>query len=259
MSNKYPHSYILTLSFLGFRYHGWQKQEGVKTVQKMLERTINFIIDQDFKTLGAGRTDKMVSALDYKCELFTTTALPDDFLTLLKQNLPKDIRALGLKKKTTDFNIIQDIQAKEYRYYFTQKILEHPFLSPYITEVSKELDFDLIEHGLKAFEGNNNYTSFSKSKAPLDENKRQILSAKLLKNQNLPWGIEFDFPVYCFQFISKGFMRYQVRFMTQALFALGEQKINLTEIQNQLKNPTHRLTKKAPASGLVLYKTSLCE
>ena len=39
--------YLIELQFLGFRYHGWQKQKDVKTVQHMLDRTLHFILEHE--------------------------------------------------------------------------------------------------------------------------------------------------------------------------------------------------------------------
>jgi tRNA pseudouridine38-40 synthase len=63
--------YLINLQFLGFRFSGWQKQTNSKTLQEMFEKTLFFILKHnDFKTLGAGRTDAMVSANEFLCELF---------------------------------------------------------------------------------------------------------------------------------------------------------------------------------------------
>ena len=62
--------YVVTIQFLGYRFHGWQKQPNVKTIHLMIDRTINFILEgKSFKTLGAGRTDAMVSAQEAAFEL----------------------------------------------------------------------------------------------------------------------------------------------------------------------------------------------
>ena len=57
--------YLVHIQYLGFRFHGWQRQPGVKTVESMVVKTLAFILGhEDFKILGAGRTDAMVSAGD---------------------------------------------------------------------------------------------------------------------------------------------------------------------------------------------------
>ena len=63
--------YLIKIQYLGYRFHGWQKQPDVKTIHLMIDRTLKFILkDVRFKTLGAGRTDAMVSANEAALELF---------------------------------------------------------------------------------------------------------------------------------------------------------------------------------------------
>ena len=72
--------YLLQVQYLGFRYHGWQKQPDVKTVEGMLSRTIAYVLERkNFKLLASGRTDAMVSAQHSLVELFLEEQpLPDD-------------------------------------------------------------------------------------------------------------------------------------------------------------------------------------
>jgi tRNA pseudouridine38-40 synthase len=63
--------YVITIQYLGYRFHGWQKQPNVKTVHLMVDRTLNFILEgKQFKSLSSGRTDAMVSAECAAFELF---------------------------------------------------------------------------------------------------------------------------------------------------------------------------------------------
>ena len=86
--------YLIHIQYLGFRFHGWQKQEGLKTVHLMIDRTVKFILKHDdFKTLGTSRTDAMVSANHSAFELFMKTPLEDEtsFLDDMNLYLPSDI------------------------------------------------------------------------------------------------------------------------------------------------------------------------
>ena len=63
--------YLISIQYLGYRFHGWQKQPNVKTLHHMVDRTFNYILEgQRFKTLSSGRTDAMVSAECAAIELF---------------------------------------------------------------------------------------------------------------------------------------------------------------------------------------------
>ncbi|UII25527.1 hypothetical protein LVD15_19780 [Fulvivirga maritima] len=106
--------YLIHFQFLGFRYHGWQKQLQVKTVQGMIEKTLTFVLGHDnYRTLGSSRTDAMVSAEGGVFELFTRE--PIDIESIFEQlnlNLPSDIKALKMEETDKNFNIIQHSKTK---------------------------------------------------------------------------------------------------------------------------------------------------
>jgi len=63
--------YLIKIQYLGYRFHGWQKQPKVKTIHLMIERTLKFILEEKkFKTLAAGRTDAKVSAKEAAFEIY---------------------------------------------------------------------------------------------------------------------------------------------------------------------------------------------
>ncbi len=39
--------YLVRIEFLGFRYHGWQPQPGLKSVQGMVDKTFKFIFQHE--------------------------------------------------------------------------------------------------------------------------------------------------------------------------------------------------------------------
>ncbi|MDG1042226.1 MAG: tRNA pseudouridine(38-40) synthase TruA, partial [Flavobacteriaceae bacterium] len=135
--------YLVNVQFLGYRFHGWQKQPNTKTVHLMIDRTLKFILgEQKFKTLGAGRTDAMVSANEAAFELFLDQEPLDDlntFLELFNTNLPQDIRVLRIKEVDAKFNIIQDSKLKDYHYVFAQGDKFHPFAAPIMTTILEVL------------------------------------------------------------------------------------------------------------------------
>ena len=68
---KYSNLYLIHIQFLGFRFHGWQKQPDVKTVHEMIDKTLWFVLGHEaYKTMGASRTDAKVSAQHFVFELF---------------------------------------------------------------------------------------------------------------------------------------------------------------------------------------------
>lgn len=256
---KYQSSYIIQLQYLGYRYHGWAKQTGLKTVHHMVDKTVQFVLGHDnFRTIGGSRTDAMVSALDYSLQLFTNENIDlNSFLIEYNKNLPADIRALSVKEVSSDFNIIQAAKLKEYLYLFASGEKSHPFGSSLVATFIEELDIQLMREGAKLFEGTHHFKKYCTKPSPQTQFTRTVELSVIEENTFFEASF-FPKSSYAFRIQSKGFMRNQVRLMMGQLIELGKHKISLNDLEKSLSEPddTH-LEYIAPASGLMLHKVIL--
>ncbi|MBT8272265.1 MAG: tRNA pseudouridine(38-40) synthase TruA [Bacteroidia bacterium] len=253
---KKTYYYLISIQYLGYRFHGWQKQPQLKTIQLMIERTLKYILNnQSFKILGAGRTDAMVSAQKAAFELFLTDEPLvdlDAFLSDFNHNLPQDIRALGIKEVNAEFNIIQDSKEKEYIYLFAHGDKFHPFCAPIMTTILDRLDVDVMTRGAALFQGKHNFKSYCYKPSDDGQFIREISSCELVENKLFEANF-FPETSYMLKVRGKGFGRNQVRLMMGALIDLGKGKISLDHIKNSLL-PEYEIVMDyiAPASGLIL-------
>ncbi|AGA79219.1 tRNA pseudouridine(38-40) synthase TruA [Echinicola vietnamensis] len=251
-----PFTYLFYVQYFGYRYHGWQKQPGVKTVQEMLERSFKgWLGHGEFKLLGAGRTDAGVSCMQGAFELFSATEEQlDGMVKGVNAFLPDDIRLLSVEPIGQDFNIIQDVREKEYRYYFSYGAKPHPFSAPFVVVFPEQLDVKLMQEAALYFEGLNDFRNFCTKPKSDAVFTREVFasSVKEYKQPEMEWDLQA--PTYCFSVKGKGFMRNQVRLMMGTLYDIGRGKLTIRELQEALKG--HRnvfpLSEKAPARGLVL-------
>jgi tRNA pseudouridine38-40 synthase len=251
------YNYLIKIQYLGYRFHGWQKQPDVKTIHLMIDRTLKFILqDIRFKTLGAGRTDAMVSANEAALELFIYNEPITDFdafLELFNHNLPQDIRALSIEEVDAKFNIIQDSKLKEYHYVFSEGKKNHPFCAPVMTTILEPLDVELMKQGAKLFEGLHNFKTYCYRATDKGEYIRTIESSEIVNN-DIYIANFFPEKSYVFKVIGKGFMRNQIRLMFGCLIKLGRREVTLEYIENTLKiESTEVMDYIAPASGLILH------
>lgn len=249
--------YLIKLQYLGYRFHGWQKQPDVKTVHLMIDRTLKFILeDVRFKTLGAGRTDAMVSANEAALELFIYNEPITDFkafLELFNHNLPQDIRALSIEEVDERFNIIQDSKLKEYHYVFSEGQKNHPFCAPILTTILEPLNVDVMKEGARLFEGTHNFKTYCYRATDKGEYNRTIQSSEIIDNDVYTANF-FPEQSYVYRVIGKGFMRNQIRLMFGALIKLGRGEVTLDYIENTLKQESEEVMDYiAPASGLILH------
>ena len=246
--------YLLELQYLGFRYHGWQKQPGVKTVQGMVERTLRYIFQHDdFKILAAGRTDAMVSANHAAVELFVWETLEEEeFLAVLNENLPQDIRALSVEQVDEKFNVIQGSKWKEYIYLFSYGAKNHPFAAPYMVNIPEELDVEAMKAGAKLFQGEHNFQKFCYKPSADTVFVRTVEKSEVVENDVYTANF-FPEKSFLFRAVGKGFARHQIRLMMGALFALGKGKITLEQLEKALEGGDNQpISYIAPASGLML-------
>lgn len=248
--------YLFQIQYLGFRYHGWQKQPGVKTIESMLEKTARFVLEQaEFKILGASRTDAMVSAGHAAFELFVDRKFDTGFLlTAFNLNLPNDIRVIKVESVDERFNIIQAPVLKEYVYRFSHGHKAHPFCAGLLYSFQENLDIDAMKNGARLFEGTHNYRQYCTQPTPGAVSDRTIDTSRIEENKDVT-GDFFPCPTFCYRVISKGFMRNQVRLMMGQLLRLGRGEIRLDDIRHSLTGKDNTpLPVIAPASGLVLNR-----
>ncbi len=247
--------YVFTIQYLGYRFHGWQKQPDVKTLHLMVDRTLNFILEgKRFKSLSSGRTDAMVSAENAAFELFLFEPIEDEqsFLELFNYNLPQDIRATSIREVDAEFNIINHSKIKEYLYLFTCGEKCHPFCAPIMTTVLDALDINIMKQGAKLFEGEHYFKSYCYKPSDTGIYDREILLCELVEN-TIYSANYFPKNTYLLRVKGKGFMRNQIRLMMGTLIDLGKGKLTLNDIKiSLLPNSNIKMTYIAPASGLIL-------
>lgn len=258
MFEKKRYYYLVKCQYLGYRFHGWQKQPNLKTLHLMIDKTLRYILEgKKFKTLTAGRTDAMVSANEAAFELFLYHQIDDleSFLALFNYNLPQDIRALSIKEVSKEFNIIQGSKIKEYIYVFAFGAKFHPFCAPLMTTILDELDIDLMKKGASLFKGEHYFKSYCYKPTDMGVYDRVIDECEIIENTLLTANF-FPEQSYVLRVKGKGFMRNQIRLMMGALIKLGKGELTLSDIEASLIPDNNiAIDYIAPASGLILNKT----
>lgn len=252
--------YLIKLQYLGFRYHGWQKQPDLKTVERMVERTVAYVLDhRNFKVLASGRTDAQVSVNQTYIELFVDDEPLDveEFFPLFNKNLPQDIRALSVSETHAEFNIIHHAKLKEYLYFFSFGEKFHPFCAPFMTNVQEELELKAMEEAARFFEGPHDFKAYTFRPNKNTQTQGEILRCEIIEN-TLYSANFFPEKSYALRIKSKGFKRRQIRLIMGALFDLGKGKITKEFIRKSLEPKNDiKINTVAPASGLILNSVIL--
>lgn len=253
---KYPYNYVVEIQYLGFRFHGWQKQKNVKTLHEMIDKTLFFVFEgARYKTLGVGRTDAMVSAQTYYFQLFVTEELDASaFLPFFNHNLPPDINAVRMQQTPIGFDLMNCPKTKEYHYYFSFGEKNHPFAAPFMVNIPEILDIELMKKGAALFQGEHYFHKYCTKPSENTIFKRTIASCEIVANTAFTASF-FPEHSYVLKVKGKGFLRYQIRLMMGTLFELGKGKLDLDFIEASLREDNDRkyLRHNAFSSGLQLY------
>ncbi|WP_405606380.1 tRNA pseudouridine(38-40) synthase TruA [Polaribacter sp. Asnod1-A03] len=257
---KYSISYVVCIQFLGFRFSGWQKQKNAKTLHDMVDKTLSFVFKEDnYKTIGVGRTDAKVSANTYYIQLFTEKLVDEEaFIKSLNSNFSPDFRALSIRKVDRGFNVINAPKIKEYHYYFSFGEKNHPFAAPFLVNVAENLDIELMMKAANLFEGEHYFHKYCTKPSENTIFKRIINSCEIVENDILTASF-FPEKSYIFKVKGKGFLRYQIRLMMATLFEVGKGNLDLDFIKASLKEDNDRqfMRNNAPSSGLQLFDIEL--
>ncbi|GAB3229911.1 tRNA pseudouridine(38-40) synthase TruA [Algoriphagus aestuariicola] len=252
-----PYSYLFSISYFGGHFKGWAKQPNQATVEGKLERVFRYVLNhEDFSLIGASRTDSGVHCRSGYMQLFLREKIElENLLPTLNQNLGGEITLNSVREIPRDFNLIQAVEKKTYRYFFSDSPDFHPFASAYMHQVSGLNSLEKMEKNVSAFVGEHDFKAFCKVSPNKSDYVREVLEAKVYLTDEYQ-GEFFPERVYCFEVTGTGFLHHQVRKMVSAIWTLASD-----QIQERLNKPEESWEQipPAPAHGLTLWETVLVE
>lgn len=216
--------YLITFSYDGSGFNGYQKQPKHRTVQGELEKALKSINNNKKVDLqAAGRTDAGVHALNQKAHFELEVTITEEKLKMaLNSLLPNDIYVKQAEEVDDTFHARYNVKAKEYMYLIN--IGEYnPLERNYVYQYNKPLDIVAMERALKYLEGEHNFESFSPSNNEKDNYVRTISQTNLIRDLKNPNKITI-------LFLGTGFLRYMIRNMIGTLIEIGEGKRKAEDI-----------------------------
>lgn len=254
--------FLIRFSFLGFRYHGVQKQTHFLSIEARIEAEIlKKLARNDFKIRFSSRTDALVSAREIYALIFFEKSCETHLFHESLADLPSDIKIQSIVPVDDNFILQNKIGFKEYHYHFISGEADLDVMfSPFVCHFKEPLDIDLMKKAAKLYEGKHSFKNFSYRAKPNSIWEREIFQSEIVSSSTLHQGQGLiDLPK-CSTFIvsSAGFLRGQVRTMMAGLISVGTHKLSLEDLSHRLNDhegnsPLWRV----PAVGLVLNKTEL--
>lgn len=149
------------LEYDGSRFHGWQLQDGVSSVQQQVEEALSHVAGHGVRVHCAGRTDAGVHAL---CQVvhFDTEALRPmrGWMLGTNANLTDDVAVLWAQQVRADFHARFSAVGRAYRYLILNRAPRPGLLAHRVTWVRRPLDADLMHAAGQALVGTHDFSAF---------------------------------------------------------------------------------------------------
>lgn len=239
--------YLITVSYDGTNFKGYQKQPRERTVQGEIEKALKEISGgEKVEVHASGRTDAGVHAMAQRIHFDMQKVISLDKLCKgLNSLLPDDIFVRNCAEVPDNFHARFSAIGKEYIYKLNMGEY-NPLERNYVYQYNNKLDVVEMERAMKYLEGEHNFKSFSKTDEEKDDYVRTISQTNLIRDPK-------NLNKITFVFVGTGFLRYMVRNMVGTLIAVGEGKIRSEEIIEILKKEDRTAAgKTANPEGLYL-------
>lgn len=234
--------YLITFSYDGTLFYGYQKQPNLRTIEGELESALKFISGgEDITIHSSGRTDKGVHGINAKAHFDLEK---DITLYKLKRALntytPNDIYIKNIK--VVDNNFHARYMAKKKTYIYKLNTNEYnPIERNYVFQYNKKLNIDKMNKEIKYLIGTHDYSAFVNMEDKKESYTRTIFDAYIEDKDGL----------VIFTFIGNGFLKYQVRNMVGALIEVSTKNRSIEKILASKKRAT--FGRIANPEGLYLY------
>lgn len=252
----------LTIAYVGTAYNGWQTQARknatpLPTVQTFIENAVAHILGDRVHVHGAGRTDSGVHADAQVAHL----DIPDTRASLnwqqaLNTLLPRDIRIVDAHLVPSSFHAQHDAVRKTYEYrLWLSRRYTPPKLYPFVWACGP-VDVGRMDEASRYLLGRHDFASLKNAGTDLRTTVRTLLAVSRTPSGPLPpdclelaWIFEAD-----------GFLKQMVRNLMGLLVAVGQHRLEPSEILSILESRDRRSAPQtAPACGLTMKRVWYAE
>ena len=143
MCSKF-NNYKIEISYDGSHFHGFQKQSDLKTVQSVIEESIDLILE-NYKLNYAGRTDAGVHAKSQIISLSTSGSVNTAFLKSLDSLVGPEIKIKKIQKINNSFHPRFDAKSRVYKYFLQSSNTSEPYNRNYSYLVKTKIELNELK------------------------------------------------------------------------------------------------------------------
>ncbi len=234
---------VLTISYDGTNYVGWQRQKNGVSVQEVLENALFKATGEKVNLIASGRTDSGVHAEGQVAHFDTTSTIPPEkFYLALNSLLPDDIRILSSHSAPSDFHARYTAKRKTYVYNFYISSVILPLKDRYSTRID-DFSVEKAQKVLDEIVGEHDFKCFLASGSEIKTTVRTIYSATVKQEGN-------DISI---EVCGNGFLYNMVRIIAGTALYASSDKLTADDLKTAiLQGDRKKVGKTAPAKGLIL-------
>ncbi len=235
-----------TLSYVGTRFAGWQRQANALAVQQVVEEAIASLTGELVATAAAGRTDAGVHARGQVVSFRLTRPFPlERIVGGVNHYLPEEIRLLEAAVASDGFNARRSALAKEYRYRLFRGRVVPADRAPFVANVDGMLEIPALRAASRTLIGEHDFAAFALTGGVEGSTIRRMFAA----------GWEEEGPELLFCVTGEGFLRGMVRSLVGTMIEVGRGRRTPEEFAALLDRGSRaEAGPTAPARGLVLER-----
>ena len=240
---------VLIVEYDGTRYHGFQLQATLPTIQWEIEKALWELTGDRIRVMAASRTDAGVHAKGQVVSFRTESPLPPQtFVNGLNYYLSRDIAIRAAYRVGDSFNVRRDAISREYNYCILNSLTRSPIREGFSYRVGGHLDIEAMNQACQSLIGEHDFISFASSMGIGTKNTvRRVYQAKMEKDGEL----------VVFNIVANSFLPHQVRNTVGTLIRIGLGRMRVDEFCSiiEMKKPG-LVGPTAPARGLCLMQVN---
>ncbi len=236
----------LLLEYDGTDFAGWQRQDGLRTVQGCLEEAFRNMTGEAVTIRGAGRTDAGVHAAGQVANVHVAATIPTGgFLRGLNSHLPPDIAVLEVSDAAEDFDARRHARGKIYRYRIWNHFVRSPLYARQTWHCRAPLDLAAMRAAAALFVGEHDFRGFRASDC------ERLNTVRILRR----FDIDRQGALVTCEVEGTAFLKHMVRVLVGTLVAVGRAELTRETVAAVLANGDRtQAGMTAPSRGLTLAR-----
>ena len=237
---------LLTVSYDGTAYVGWQYQDNGPSIQQALETALEKALGRFTRVTGASRTDAGVHALGQRAHFDVCSSIPPEkYPFVLNRYLPEDIRVTETLRVADDFHARFMAAGKLYTYRIHNARHASAIFRHCTAHVPVTLDVEAMRACGQALLGVHDFAAFAAAGGQAKTTVRTIDFFDIARD-----GEEITLRVH-----GNGFLYNMVRIIAGTLIDVGHGKLDTGCMARAIESKNRLdLGVTAPACGLELTR-----